>query len=102
MKSIGRIFDFYRKDRLTHARYMICTIFPLFTPLTDGIVYKYAQGLIQFAATMEGMPMVPFYGYSMADLLVIGLAIWDSYYVATSPFLLFINFFLADFLSLVL
>lgn len=36
--------------------------------------------------------MVPFYGYALEDLLVIGLAIWDSYYVATSPFLLFINF----------
>ena len=68
---------FYRKDRLTHARYMICTIFPLFTPLTDRIIYKYVQGLIQFAPTAEGMPLVPFYGYAMADLLVIGLAIWD-------------------------
>ncbi|RAI94847.1 hypothetical protein [Algoriphagus yeomjeoni] len=72
--SLGII---YRKDRLTHARYMVCTIFPLFTPITDRIIYKYIPSLIEYAPTMEGMPVVPFYGYAMADVLVIALAIWD-------------------------
>ena len=31
----------YRKKPLTHARYMVCTIFPLFPPITDRLVYKY-------------------------------------------------------------
>lgn len=72
--SLGII---YRKNSLTHARYMFCTIFPLFTPITDRIIYKYIPSLIEYAPKLEGMPIVPFYGYAMADLLVIGLAIWD-------------------------
>lgn len=72
--GLGMIF---RKDRLTHARYMICTIFPLFTPITDRIIYKYIPGLVEFAPKLEGSPIVPFFGFLLADLLVIGLAIWD-------------------------
>lgn len=68
---------YFRKDRFTHARYMVCTIFPLFTPITDRIIYKYIPGLIEFAPKIKGFPVVPFYGFLLADLLVIGLAIWD-------------------------
>lgn len=67
----------YRKDSLTHARYMFCCIFPLFTPITDRIIYKYIPGLVQYAPKLEGFPVVPFYGYALADVLVVGLAIWD-------------------------
>lgn len=68
---------YFRKDRFTHARYMVCTIFPFFTPLTDRIIYKYVQPLIEFAPKLEGAPVVPFFGFLLADLLVIGLAVWD-------------------------
>jgi hypothetical protein len=68
---------YFRKDRFTHARYMVCTIFPLFTPITDRIIYKYIPALIQFAPKVEGAPVVPFYGFLLADLIVIGLAVWD-------------------------
>lgn len=68
---------FFRKDRLTHARYMVCTIFPLFTPVTDRIIYKYIPSLVQFAPQVEGFPIVPFFGFLLADILVIGLAVWD-------------------------
>lgn len=68
---------YFRKDPLTHARYMICTIFPLFTPVTDRIIYNYIPQLIPLAPTIEGRPFVPFYGFLMADLIVIGLAVWD-------------------------
>ena len=72
--GLGMIF---RKDRLTHARYMVSTIFPLFTPLTDRIIYTYIPGLVEFAPKLEGFPVVPFFGFLLADLIVIGLAIWD-------------------------
>lgn len=68
---------FFRKERLTHARYMICTVFPLFTPITDRIIYKYIPGLVDLAPRIQGVPAVPFYGFLLADLVVIGLAVWD-------------------------
>ncbi len=68
---------YFQKDRFTHARYMVCTIFPLFTPITDRIIYKYLWGLVEFAPKLEGVPVVPFFGFLLADLLVIGLAVWD-------------------------
>lgn len=66
-----------RKDRFTHARYMVCTIFPLFTPIIDRIIYKYINPMVEFAPKLEGFPVVPFFGFLLADILVIGLAIWD-------------------------
>ena len=68
---------YFRKDRLTHARYMLCTIFPMFTPITDRIIYNYIRPLIPLAPKIEGTPIVPFYGFLLADLIVIGLAVWD-------------------------
>jgi len=68
---------YFRKDRLTHARYMVCTIFPLFTPITDRIIYNYIRPLVQYAPTIEGNPIVPFYGFLLANLILIGLVIWD-------------------------
>jgi hypothetical protein len=68
---------YFQKDRFTHARYMVCTIFPLFTPITDRMIYKFVPGLVELAPKLEGSPMVPFFGYLLADLLLIGLAVWD-------------------------
>jgi hypothetical protein len=68
---------YFRKDRLTHARYMVCTIFPMFTPITDRIIYNYIRPLVPLAPEIEGMPIVPFYGFFLANLIVIGLAAWD-------------------------
>ncbi|MFD2200409.1 hypothetical protein [Shivajiella indica] len=68
---------YFSKDRLTHARYMVCTIFPMFTPITDRIIYNYIRPLIPLAPKIEGMPIVPFFGFLLADIIVIGLTIWD-------------------------
>ena len=68
---------YYRKDSLTHARYMFCTIFPMFTPITDRIIYNYFRPLVEFAPTIGGSPVVPFYGFLIANMIVGGLAIWD-------------------------
>jgi hypothetical protein len=68
---------YFRKDRLTHARYMVCTVFPMFTPITDRIIYNFIRPLVPVAPKIEGMPLVPFYGFLLADILVIGLVIWD-------------------------
>lgn len=68
---------YFRKDRLTHARYMLSTIFPMFTPITDRIIYNYIRPLIPLAPKIEGMPIVPFYGFLLADMIVVVLAAWD-------------------------
>ena len=67
----------HRKNPLTHARYMVCTIFPLFTPITDRLIYKYFPELIQFVPELEGMPMVQLLGFALADVLLILLSNWD-------------------------
>lgn len=67
----------YRKKPLSHARYMVCTIFPLFTPITDRLIYKHFDELIPLAPMLEGMPMVQMLGFVFGNLLLIGLLIWD-------------------------
>lgn len=67
----------HRKRPLTHARYMVCTIFPLFTPITDRLIYKYFRELIPLAPTLEGMPMVQMLGFAFADFLLLILLLWD-------------------------
>ncbi len=68
----------HRKNAPLHARFMISTVFPLFTPVTDRLIYKYFESLIPLAPTMEdGMPMVPGLGFALADLIIICLAVWD-------------------------
>lgn len=68
---------YFRKERLTHARYMVCTIFPLFTPITDRIIYNYLRPLVSIAPKIERMPIVPFYGFLLADIILVGLVVWD-------------------------
>jgi len=68
---------YHKKDSLTHARYMFCTIFPMFTPITDRIIYNYFRPLVEFAPTIDGSPIVPFFGFMLANIIVAGLAIWD-------------------------
>ncbi|MBK9106724.1 MAG: hypothetical protein IPL92_19725 [Saprospiraceae bacterium] len=67
----------HRKTPLTHARYMVCTVFPLFTPITDRLIYKYFQEFIPMVPVLEGMPLVQLIGFALADTLLITLLIWD-------------------------
>lgn len=57
---------------------MVCTVFPLITPVTDRLVYKYFPSLIEYAPTMaDGSPLVPALGFAMVDLIVLALLAWD-------------------------
>ncbi|MDH4092843.1 MAG: hypothetical protein OEV74_14265 [Cyclobacteriaceae bacterium] len=67
----------YRRRSTIHARYMVCTIFPMFTPVTDRIIHIYFPSLLQYLPTIEGNPIAPVVGFLMADLILIGLSIWD-------------------------
>lgn len=67
----------YKKDSLTHARYMFATIFPMFTPITDRIIYRNVPFLIDWVPQIDGSPIVPVAGFVLADIILIGLLIWD-------------------------
>jgi len=68
---------YHRKTPLVHARYMICTIFPMLTPLTDRLVYNNFPFIIGFLPTINGTPMVWLVGFVIADLILISLVMWD-------------------------
>lgn len=69
---------FYRKKSAIHARYMVSTIFPIITPVTDRLIYKYFDALVALAPTTpEGMPLVPIFGFALADLILMLLIIID-------------------------
>ncbi|MEQ8470232.1 MAG: hypothetical protein RIC35_03565 [Marinoscillum sp.] len=84
--SINSIFAFliiyglaiyFRKNAALHAKFMICTVFPLFTPITDRLIYRFFRFLVPHAPQIGGSPIVPFYGFVLADVLLIILAVWD-------------------------
>lgn len=67
----------WRKKATWHSRWMVCTIFPLITPATDRIIYKYADSLVALVPTLNGMPMVQVIGFILADLILILLVMMD-------------------------
>lgn len=68
---------YHNRKGTIHARYMICTAFPMLTPITDRIISIQFPGLLPILPTVDGIPIVPIYGFALADLLLAGLCIWD-------------------------
>jgi len=68
---------YHRKKPLLHARYMVCSILPLITPISDRIIFKYIPSLVSYAPVAEGIRMVPAIGFSLGQILLISLIIWD-------------------------
>ncbi|MFN8345096.1 MAG: hypothetical protein U0X91_08835 [Spirosomataceae bacterium] len=68
---------YHKRKANIHARYMICTAFPMFTPITDRIIGHHFRSLIAYVPTIDTMPVVPVIGFLMADLILVGLSIWD-------------------------
>jgi hypothetical protein len=68
---------YHRKRPTIHARYMLCTALPMFTPITDRIIFIYLPSLVKYLPTIEQNPIAPVVGFAMADLILIGLSIWD-------------------------
>jgi hypothetical protein len=66
-----------KKNSVIHARFMVCTTLPMFTPATDRILHIYFPSLVPYLPTIEGNPIAPVVGFLMADLILIGLIIWD-------------------------
>lgn len=68
---------YHKRKANIHARYMICTAFPMFTPITDRIIGRHFSSLITYVPTIDTMPVVPVIGFLIADLILVGLCIWD-------------------------
>jgi hypothetical protein len=66
-----------RKRPAVHARYMLCTIFPFFTPATDRIIFIYFPSTVDYFPLLNGQPNVMLFGFALADVILIGLCIWD-------------------------
>lgn len=70
---------FFRKNPGIHARYMIATVFPILTPVTDRLIYFHLPWLVPYAPKLSGMPMVPVFGFLLADILVLILMLADGF-----------------------
>jgi hypothetical protein len=66
-----------RRTPAVHARYMLCTIFPLFTPVTDRLIVRHVPAIVPIVPRIDGAPIVPVAGFALADLILIGLWAWD-------------------------
>ena len=68
---------YHRKKGPVHARYMLSTAFPMFTPITDRIISIFFPSVLGYLPTVDGFPNVVIIGFAMADILLLALCIWD-------------------------
>jgi hypothetical protein len=68
---------YHRRRRPAHARYMIATVFPLVTPVTDRLIGAHLRPVIPWLPQIDGAPILPAAGFLLADVLLAALALWD-------------------------
>jgi hypothetical protein len=67
----------FRRNREVHARWMVCTVFPLVTPVSDRLIAAHSPSLIGLVPRIGGAPQLPFIGFAAADLILVALSVWD-------------------------
>jgi uncharacterized membrane protein YozB (DUF420 family) len=67
----------YRRQPALHARFMIASVFPLFTPVTDRLIGRYLPSIVPLVPRVDGSPVVPAAGFLLADVILIALSVWD-------------------------
>jgi hypothetical protein len=67
----------YRRQPPIHARVMIATLFPLFTPVTDRLIGRYVPAIVPLVPRIGGSPVVPTAGFLLADVMLVALSVWD-------------------------
>ncbi len=67
----------FRKDSSTHARYMICTIFPAFTPVFSRIIFNNYDYVMGWLPALNEIPWVQIIGFALADIILLSLCIID-------------------------
>jgi hypothetical protein len=68
---------FYRRNPQRHARYMIATLLPFLTPVTDRLIGRFAPSIVSMVPTIGGAPVLGVVGFLIADAMLVALAIWD-------------------------
>jgi hypothetical protein len=68
---------YYRRNASAHGRYMLCTVFPLFTPVTDRLIGAHLPALVRVVPRIDGSPVLPVVGFLLADAILLALAVWD-------------------------
>jgi hypothetical protein len=68
---------YHRRNWQVHARYMVSTVFPLFTPVTDRLIGAHFPELIAYLPRINGSPILPTAGFALADLILVVLCVWD-------------------------
>lgn len=71
---------YHRKNSGKHARYMICTVFTMITPVTDRLISRYFRFIIDFVPRIDQIPVVPVAGFLIADIILLGLILYDWRY----------------------
>lgn len=66
-----------RRDPAIHARYMVGTLFPMVTPVTDRLIFHHLPSLVPYLPTLEGRPRAYTAGFLLADAVLIALLIAD-------------------------
>ena len=92
----------FRKDSSTHARYMICTLFPAFTPVFSRLIDNNFDFILPVLPKLNGIPLVQLIGFGLADILLLTLCIldwrkrkkWNGFPIA---FLVILCYHLSDF-----
>lgn len=67
----------FRRHPARHARFMLCTLFPFFPPVTDRLIAAHAPAIAEFVPRIDGSPILPFVGFALADLILVALCLWD-------------------------
>ncbi len=66
-----------RREPQTHARWMLCTVFPFVTPVSDRLIGAHAPALAALVPRIDGNPVLPVVGFAAADLVLLALSWWD-------------------------
>ena len=67
----------YRKQPAVHARFMVSTLFPLFPPVTDRLIARFAPSVLAWMPRIGGAEILQVAGFAIADTILVGLALWD-------------------------
>ena len=67
----------HRRNVSVHARYMICTIFPLFSPVFSRILANHFGFIAEALPTLDGVPLWQIIAFMLADVILILMAIVD-------------------------
>lgn len=67
---------YHRREPAIHARYMLCTVLPMFAPIFGRIMRQVGMELA-FIPQVGGRPASQIVSYVGSDLILLGLAIWD-------------------------